>query len=352
MGTISPPPLKRRKLSESQTLTSQDSGSRLTLFSHNVNGIAPYLQSSITSFFKPSGGSKPENHVPAASLRDFLRRHEWPHCLMLQEIKINPDDGATIRALEKAVASAGESDGPGYIVHLCLPSDKYNARGSGRKVYGVASIIRKDWYDKHVERLRSVSWDIEGRFSVIEVKGIGPRPLAIYNIYAVNGTESKYRDPGNGDVAGTRHDRKLQVHRLLQAECRALEADGIDVVLAGDLNIARTTLDGHPNLHFEDRFFAEPKVATKGEESPSDGLGMIDTFRLLHPTTKAYSYYPRGGVFGESCDRVDMILVSRSLSKFVAEAGILETQAERGPSDHVPLYVTLDFGRREQKDVS
>ncbi|KAK4892254.1 hypothetical protein LTR27_009263 [Elasticomyces elasticus] len=343
MGTISPPPLKRWKLSESQTLTSQDSGSRLTLFSHNVNGIAPYLQSSITSFFKPSGGSKSENHVPAASLRDFLRRHEWPHCLLLQEVQINPDDGVTIRALEKAVASAGESDGPGYIVHLCLPSDKYNARGFGRKVYGVASIIRKDWYDKHVEGVRSVSWDVEGRFSVIEVKDIGPRPLAIYNIYAVNGTENKYRDPGNGDVAGTRHDRKLQVHRLLQAECRASEADGIDVVLAGDLNIARTTLDGHPNL--------QPKVATKGEESPSGGLGMIDTFRLLHPTTRAYSYYPRGKVFGESCDRVDMILVSRSLSKFVAEAGILETQAERGPSDHVPLYVTLDFGR-EQKDAS
>ncbi|KAK5715747.1 hypothetical protein LTR17_016657 [Elasticomyces elasticus] len=363
MGTISPPPLKRRKLSESQTLTSQDSGSRLTLFSHNINGIAPYLQSSITSFFKPSGGSKPENHVPAASLRDFLRRHEWPHCLLLQEVQINPDDGVTIRALEKAVASAGESDGPGYIVHLCLPSDKYNARGFGRKVYGVASIIRKDWYDKHVEGVRSVSWDVEGRFSVIEVKDIGPRPLAIYNIYAVNGTENKYRDPGNGDVAGTRHDRKLQVHRLLQAECRALEADGIDVVLAGDLNIARTTLDGHPNLRtfphqhcvnradFEERFFAEPKVAAKGEEIFSGGLGMIDTFRFLHPTTRAYSYYPRGKVFGESCDRVDMILVSRLLSKFVAEAGILETQAERGPSDHVPLYITLDFGR-EQKDVS
>ncbi|KAK5685071.1 hypothetical protein LTS10_003146 [Elasticomyces elasticus] len=364
MGTISPPPLKRRKLSESQTLISQDSGSRLTLFSHNVNGIAPYLQSSITSFFKPSRGSEAEQLVPTASLRDSLRRHNFPSLLFLQEIKINPDDGATIRALEKAVASAGESDGPGYIVHLCLPSDKYNARGFGRKVYGVASIIRKDWYDKHVERVRSVSWDVEGRLSVIEVKDIGPRPLAIYNIYAVNGTENKYRDPGNGDVAGTRHDRKLQVHRLLQAECRALEADGIDVVLAGDLNIARTTLDGHPNLRtfphrhcvnradFEDRFFAEPKVATKGEETPSGGLGMIDTFRFLHPTTRAYSYYPRGKVFGESCDRVDMILVSRSLSKFVAEAGILETQAERGPSDHVPLYVTLDFGRREQEVVS
>jgi exonuclease III len=64
----------------------------------------------------------------------------------------------------------------------------------------------------------------------------------------VNGTESPYKDPISGEAAGTRHDRKLQVHEFLAAECCALEAQGYSVILAGDMNVARARIDGHPNL--------------------------------------------------------------------------------------------------------
>ncbi|KAK0828927.1 hypothetical protein LTR73_004560 [Friedmanniomyces endolithicus] len=366
MSTISPPPIKRRELADDQGSTSHTSLSLLTIFSHNVNGIAPYLQPSIKAFFQPSQGSQAANSEPQASLRDFLRRHDFPCLLFLQEVKINPDDRATLRALEKAVASNTTTGSePDYVVHVCLPSDKHNARGFGRKVYGVASIIRKEWFLTHIERVRPVSWDLEGRLLVIETKAIGPRPLAIFNIYAVNGTELPYKN-ANGAVIGTRHDRKLHVQSLLQAECRALETDGFGVILAGDMNIARTALDGHPNLRvfphqhcinradFEERFFASaaiPKVIDGSESSTASqppvqaagGLAMVDTYRKLHPTTKGYTYYPRGKTFGESCDRVDMIIVSKSLEAYISEAGILETTAERGPSDHVPLFARFDF---------
>ncbi|KAK1075462.1 hypothetical protein LTR12_011582 [Friedmanniomyces endolithicus] len=358
MGTVSPPPFKRPKLGNHPASTSQFSPSILSIFSHNVNGIAPYLQPSIKTFFQPSQGNQATNAEPKASLRDFLRRHGFPCMLFLQEVKINPEDRATLRALEKAVASGSTTGSePDYIVHVCLPSYKHNARGFGRKIYGVASIIRKDWFLTHVERVRPVSWDLEGRFLVIETKAIGPRPLAIFNIYAVNGTELPYKNV-DGAVVGTRHDRKLHVQSLLQAECRALEADGFGVILAGDMNIARTALDGHPNLRvfphqhcinradFEARFFASAAIpeVIDGVESSSGGLAMVDTYRKLHPTTKGYTYYPRGKTFGESCDRVDMIMVSKSLESCISEAGILDTAAERGPSDHVPLFARFDFG--------
>ncbi|KAK0299428.1 hypothetical protein LTS00_001871, partial [Friedmanniomyces endolithicus] len=376
MGTISPPPSKRRKLGDHPASPSQLSPSILSIFSHNVNGIAPYLQLSIKTFFQPSQGNQAANSEPQASLRDFLRRHGFPCMLFLQEVKINPDDRATIRGLEKAVASSSTTGSElDYVLHVCLPSDKHNARGFGRKMYGVASIIRKDWYQTHVERVRPVSWDAEGRFLVIETKAIGPKPLAIFNIYAVNGTELPYKNV-DGAVVGTRHDRKLHVQSRLQAECRALEADGFGVILAGDMNIARTALDGHPNLRvfphqhcvnradFEARFFANAAIpeatdavvsSTAGQPSVqvTGGLAMVDTYRKLHPTTRGYTYYPRGRIFGESCDRVDMIIVSKSLGAYVSEAGILETAAERGPSDHVPLFARFDFsGSGTEGDVT
>ena len=186
-------------------------------------------------------------------------------------------------------------------------------------------------------------------------------------VVKVNGTGNPYRDSLSGEITGTRHDRKLQVHKLLAAECRRLEAEGFGVVLAGDINIARSALDGHPNLRvspiqhsinradFESRFLSDaviPQVTPEHtstsatlpiEESLRRGLGMIDTFRSLHPETRSYTYYPRGKTFGDSCDRVDMILISVSLKNNLIEAGMHETPGDRGPSDHVPLFARLDF---------
>ena len=38
-----------------------------------------------------------------------------------------------------------------------------------------------------------------------------------------------------------------------------------------------------------------------------------------------------------------MILTSNHARKTLIEADILDEERERGPSDHVPLYVTLDL---------
>lgn len=274
--------------------------------------------------------------------------------LLLQEVKINPQDVATRKAIEKAVqpdanALPGE---PTYKVFFCLPRDKYNARGFGRKVYGVCTIIRQDYHDSSVERVRECDWDTEGRILVCETS-TAPK-LAIINLYAVNGTDLPYKDSQTGQVMGTRHDRKLQVHQLLQTECRHLEAKGFGVILAGDMNVARSPLDGHPKLReyplqhcinrtdFESRFFGGTPIHQ--DHKPSDaGLNMLDSFRHLHPQTTGYTYYPRGKAFGSSCDRVDMIMLSRNLEASLRHAGIHETPDDRGPSDHVPLYATLAF---------
>ncbi|KAI7181535.1 DNase I-like protein [Hortaea werneckii] len=371
---ISPPP-KRRKLSRSDAKHGEtDDPNLLTIYSWNVNGIQPLIQQSITSFFSPQGSDQKGNDT---SLRGFLRRHGWPTFLYLQEVKISPNDLASIRALEKAVRrdkKTGDIE-PDYVAHVNLPSDKFNARGYGRKLYGVCSIIRQDFADRWVEQVRPVDWDLEGRFLVTELKAASNNQrLALINAYMVNGTDNPYKDAESGKVTGTRHDRKLEVHKLLAAECRKLETNGFAVILAGDINVAAAPIDGFPNLRtfppqhcvnradFKRRFLegetsssSSSRLSEQASEKQSgatqqdsnstepSGLGMVDTFRHLHPDTSGYTYYPRGRSFGESCDRVDMILISKSLRDSLTSAGMHETPAERGTSDHVPLYAKLRF---------
>ena len=191
------PPAKRRRLSASPTRPNPEKHTApdlrdLKVMSWNINGISPFLQPSVASYFKPTSQQISEASTAKASLRDFLRRHSWPTLLFLQEVKINPDDTATIRAVEKAVRrSASEpEDAPEYEAHFCLPSDKFNARGFGRKVYGVCSILRKDFKGHLVSEIRPVSWDSEGRIQVIETKANDKIPkLAIINVYMVNGKQ-------------------------------------------------------------------------------------------------------------------------------------------------------------------
>ena len=173
----------------------------------------------------------------------------------------------------------------------------------------------------------------------------------------VNGTEAPYKSSQNGGIQGTRHDRKLRVHELLQSECRALEKEDVSVVLAGDMNVARTELDGYPNLrthpiqHCINRADFETKFFDKVTE---ESLQMIDTFRHLHRERAGFTYYPRQTSFGSSCDRVDLIMLSKVLGRYLKQAGMDATPSGRGPSDHVPLFAELDFSlvRHDAEEVA
>ncbi|KAK8038456.1 DNase I-like protein [Apiospora rasikravindrae] len=482
--SISPPPLKRQKHSQTSPGTIGTSTplayspsitatpGTLRIFSWNVNGIAPfvqpYLQKSIKSFFGAStplssdikrrrgggevgvdviteGDSDGGVESPAQrrghddpskegepSLRQALKRYGWPQVLFLQEIKIKPGDARTQNAVKVAVndaqrqgsnsvtprleavaKAAGPSrasiladGGPEYDVFFNLPADPHNAKGFGGTVYGVAAIIRLDFVDSYVKEVRDVTWDREGRVQVITTRDLSfplgdDQPsgssskvkLAIFNIYAVNGTTNDYRSTYTGAPAGTRHDRKLAFHADLLREARAFESQGYAVVIAGDLNVAPDERDGHPNLRtfpaqhvqnradFNQEFFGSKLVSTAPnqasykrmelpltdtkEESGEDiakaesdssatasermsksntmtpGLNGIDTFRHIHGSERRYSYHPRGRPWGSSCDRVDLIVASRALENNVVNAGICDSPRDRGPSDHCPVWVEI-----------
>lgn len=243
---------------------------------------------------------------------------------------------------------ASDEQAPNYTAHFGLPRDKYNARGFGGKVYGVCTLIRDDLLStEHLavaKLIKEVPWDLEGRILVLEIPG---RKLAVFNVYAVNGTDKPYQDTHTGQIVGTRHHRKRALHSELKAECERFDQKGWSVVIAGDLNIARSPLDGFPGRrtgqeHVKNRIDFEEKFI---HGKKSGGLGMVDSFRALHDGEKKYSYRGRNREWGSSCDRVDLILLSGQSHAqdgiALKEADILDEERERGPSDHVPLYITI-----------
>lgn len=108
-------------------------------------------------------------------LRAFLARHGWPELLFVQELKINRQDQKTIAALLSALNTPLGSDDQAtavlrYILHVNLPRDKFNAQGFGGKLYGVGTILREDFANKHVAIVRHAEWDLEGRVSIVELR--------------------------------------------------------------------------------------------------------------------------------------------------------------------------------------
>jgi exonuclease III len=224
---------------------------RFEIISWNVNGASRFLKSDtpkITSFFTPSSSSSASTKDIGLDvhnrLRKFLKRHAWPQVVCLQEVKINPQDSSTRKALQIAANYSEKQDsGPAYTAQFSLPRDKYNATGFGRKVHGVCTLIHTSLLPSSVTR--EVDWDLEGRVLITEFP---KSKLAVVNGYWVNGTTNPYRSPETGEVVGTRHDLKRKFHALMLAEAKSYEGKGYHVVLVGDMNIAPSPIDGYPNL--------------------------------------------------------------------------------------------------------
>ncbi|KAE8446294.1 hypothetical protein EG329_012380 [Mollisiaceae sp. DMI_Dod_QoI] len=346
---ISPPPLRRKRqagapdtssgIAHQQTETSVAlANDAFQIFSWNVNGITrllPKTQKSIKSFFAPPS-PQGEDEGGAVPLRDFLKRHQWPQYVGLQEIKISTKDEATRRAVEKA---ANRSEGPGYKVYFSLPRDKYNATGWGGKVYGVCTLLREDITYSSEQNTKEADWDVEGRVLITELPSFG---IVIINGYWVNGTMNPYRSPQTGEMVGTRHDRKRQFHSLMLEEIKSYQSKGWEIVLVGDMNIARTSLDGYPGIRLGAEHVKNRADFNRKFFEDEDGMHAIDTWRWIHGNKRGYSYHGESAKdWGSSCDRVDLGMVTPGLQKALVGAEIYESIEERGGSDHVPISVVL-----------
>ncbi|WP_432558475.1 exodeoxyribonuclease III [Granulicoccus sp. GXG6511] len=145
----------------------------------------------------------------------------------------------------------------------------------------------------------------------------------------------------NGRVPDSDHYAyKLQ---WLAALRDVVAADGPDVLLCGDFNIAPTDADvfdpaayvGHTHVTPPERAALEAFLA----------LGLVDVVRVRWPEEAVYSYWDyRAGMFHKNLGmRIDLILASAPLAARVEAAWIdREARKGKGPSDHAPVIVDLD----------
>ena len=154
-------------------------------------------------------------------------------------------------------------------------------------------------------------------------------------------------------------------------EVKQWEGKGWNVCLVGDMNIARSSIDGYPGIRlgiehvknredFNEKFF-------EGEE----GMKGVDTWRWFKGEKRGYTYHgEKEEEWGRSCDRVDLGIVSRKMVEWkevglkanelgrlrggvrLLGADIWETVEERGHSDHVPISVVLDVGVNDREERS
>jgi exodeoxyribonuclease-3 len=232
----------------------------------------------------------------AAQLCEWLER-DRPDVVCLQELKAEP----------------------AQIPEQCKLKE-YHAYWHGLRAYsGVSLHIRSALCDtpplfSHPE------FDMESRIVQAELGN-----LVVASVYVPNG--------------GKDYPAKLAFVTRLAAWVRQLHEAGRELVLCGDINIARSDMDVHPRERKPGVIGQRPEERQLFEELLGEHL--VDVGRAMQPDNAAlFTWWPpwrnlRSRNIGW---RLDYILASRTLAPRAASCVVL---ADVGTSDHAPVMMNI-----------
>ncbi|GAB4436034.1 MAG: exodeoxyribonuclease III [Chloroflexi bacterium OHK40] len=246
------------------------------------------------------------NGIRAGERKGFLRWLEGcgAEIVALQEVKAAPEQ------LSPALREAC-----GY--QACwLPAE--------RAGYSGVATLSRTACPETVRGLGDPRFDVEGRVLISRFPA-----FTLFNVYVPSGT-----------MGPARVAHKLAFTARLCEAVRAELARGRSLVLVGDLNTAHEEIDlARPRENRNTSgFMPEERAAL----SALLGVGLVDSFRHLHPGVAAYSWWTmRGGARERNVGwRLDYILVSTDLAPRLLAADI---HPEVSGSDHCPVSATLDL---------
>jgi exodeoxyribonuclease-3 len=252
-----------------------------------------------------------------AQVVEWVRR-DRPDIVCLQEIKATPDQ-------------LGET--------LTLLPEYWNYWHGGPKGYsGVSLHVRKEAFSARPE-FGHPAFDVEYR--VVQAR-LGRQ---------VSGSAGAWSGPEGGLVVastyvpngGKDYPAKLQFLEAMRAYVDGVHTAGGTLILCGDLNVARTDKDVHPN---------ERKAGAIGQRRDERELferilacGLVDVARELDPSTETtFTWWPPWRSLRQKNQgwRIDYVLAS---AKREGHAGMTATEcrvlADVGTSDHAPVLATL-----------
>ena len=229
-----------------------------------------------------------------------------PDVVCLQELKASDDTFP-----EKDIRDAG-----------------YGAVWHGQKSWnGVAVLARGA---NPVERQRGLDGEPEdehSRYLECEVNG-----LVVASIYLPNGNPRP----------GPKFDYKLRWIDRLAARARALLAEEVPAVLAGDFNVIPNDDDT-----FSVRAMAEDALMQPESRAGYRALvaqGWTDALRTRHPKGGVWTFwdYQAGAWQRDAGFRIDHLLLSPAVADRLADAGVdKEYRGREKASDHAPTWVRL-----------
>lgn len=230
-----------------------------------------------------------------------LVERERPDVLCLQEIKA---------PAARVPASLCELEGYSCLWH-------------GTTAYsGVGLHVRKELAPSPPAFAHPV-FDVETRIATVEVAG-----LTVASVYVPNGGK---------DFAA-----KLRFLEALARWASELRVAGRPLVVAGDLNVARTDMDVHPKERKPGVIGQRPDERALLESLLSHGL--VDVGRALDPANEGlFTYWaPWRNLRQRNIGwRIDYVVASAELAARAARCAVL---ADFGTSDHAPIVA--EFGAR------
>lgn len=191
-----------------------------------------------------------------------------------------------------------------------------------KKGYSSVAILTKI-IPKHVEYgCNHTLFDAEGRVLRIDFDN-----FSLFNIYFPSGTSGEERQ-----------EIKYQFLDYIFDYLENFKKQQANIIVLGDYNIAHTDIDIHnPKSNANSSGFLPEERAWLTKYFKS---GMIDSFRLLNPETKKYSWWSfRAGARNKNLGwRIDYIAISQSIQTHLEQAEIYN---EAFHSDHCPISINI-----------
>ncbi|MEO7762082.1 MAG: exodeoxyribonuclease III [Casimicrobiaceae bacterium] len=237
-----------------------------------------------------------------------------------------------IRAREAQLCAWIERDRPDVVclqelkaevaqIPITCQLNDYHIFWHGLRGYsGVSLHVRKDAFDTAPE-FSHPPFDMESR---IVQAAIGNTVIA--SVYVPNG--------------GKDYGAKLSFLEYLVDWTRHLDDDGRELILCGDINIARDEIDVHPRERKPGVIGQRPEERELFAHLLGDRF--VDIGRKLAPDDDAlFTWWPPWRSMRQRNIgwRIDYILASRAIAERASACVVL---ADVGTSDHAPVMMTID----------
>ena len=210
---------------------------------------------------------------------------------------------------------------PGQVPERCKMAE-YDTFWHGQRAYsGVSLHVRKGAFASAPE-FSHPAFDMETR---IVQATLGS--LVVASVYVPNG--------------GKDYAAKIRFLGELAAWTKSVHDAGRELILCGDINIARADVDVHPRERKPGIIGQRPEERALFETML--GEHMVDIARSVHPDDeRMFTWWaPWRNMRQRNIGwRIDYILASATLARRVADCAVL---ADIGTSDHAPVLATFDL---------